>query len=63
MSAISLGNDNLQNYDAFTLNLFEEEDIQNVNQIKTPLHFNLDDDLNSILFDVFSSSEKAFNFL
>ena len=62
MSAISLGNDNLLNYDAFTLNLFEKEDIQNVNQIKTPVYFNLDDDLNSILFDVFSSSETAFNF-
>ena len=62
MSAISLGNDNLQNYDAFTLTLFEKEDIQNLNQINTPLHFNLDDDLNSILIDVFSSSDTAFSF-
>ncbi len=65
-SVISLGNGTIQNYDSLTLKLLEKEVIENVNQMKTTLHLNLDDDINIVLNDVFSSSDTAlphFNFL
>ena len=51
--SITSRNENLYNLDAISMQLYEREVVQKIEDIKTPLHFNLDVDLNDILMDLF----------
>ena len=51
-SKITFRKENPQNINAIPRELFKEE-IDEIDEIKTPQHFNLDDHMNTILMDLF----------